>query len=68
MSAYEFLSPESFVAKSLLDGSLIEDLSFEKSATSKNVFGKLARDIAAIARLSHRNASVGAPFAAHYAA
>ena len=68
MSAYEFMSPESFVAKSLLDGSLIEDLSFEKSASSKKVLGKLVKDIAAIARISRRNASVGAPFAAHFAA
>ncbi len=68
MSAYEFLSPESFVAKSLLDGSLIEDLSFEKTASSKNVFGKLSKNIAALARISHRNANAGAPFAAHYAA
>jgi hypothetical protein len=60
MSAYEFLSPESFVAASLLDGSLIEDLNIEKPSTSG--FGKIVKDVAAVARLSRRNASVGAMF------
>lgn len=60
MSTY-FLSPESIIAG--VDGSLFE---LSNEAGSKRLtFGKLVKDIAAIARISRRNASVGGLFAAH---
>lgn len=47
-----------------VDGSLFADLSVFESETKTTTFslGKLTRDIAALAKISRRNASVGALF------